>query len=109
MKRQKENSDISTWRFRREISMGTLLHVIAIVITIAAAWSNLQKEFALVRHDLNQLITSNTNLQKHIQKLAGQCTDHEYRIKTIEQRIQHDKIFPDTVVRTEQEKADIID
>jgi len=92
MKQQKENNDLSIWHFRREISMGTLLHVFAIVVTIVAAWSNLQKEFAMVRHDLNQLISSNTNLKKHIEKLADQCVDHEYRIKTIEERIQHDKI-----------------
>ena len=87
MARQKENDNVTIWNFRRDISIGTILHVLAILVVVIATWSNLQKELALIHYDLNQLITSNVKLQEHIEQLADQYHNHEYRIGILETKI----------------------
>ena len=82
--KQKANNNVSIWSFRREITLGTLLHLAALVIILTAGWSNLQKKLALIRHDLDQLVTASTQLQKHIEILADQSLDFEYRLKALE-------------------------
>jgi len=102
MAKQKTNNNVSIWSFRREITLGTLLHLTALVIVLTAGWSNLQKELALIQHDLSQLITANDQLQKNIGILTDQIQNHEYRLKALERENQpyaknnniiNDKIF----------------
>jgi len=83
---QKDNGDISTWRFRREITLPAILHLLVILIMLVAGWSNLQKDLALIQHDLDQLIHANVGLQERIEKLARRQQDHEYRLKTLERQ-----------------------
>ncbi len=88
MKAKKPTSEVSgnvsLWRFRREITLGNLLHLLVILIMLVAGWSNLQKELALVRCDLDQLLRSQARLQEHLDKLAEKSQDHEYRIRDLE-------------------------
>ncbi len=60
------------WRFRREITLGTLVQLGAILIALTVGWSNLQSELALIRHDLNRLIQINERSQRQIENLAEQ-------------------------------------
>ena len=83
---QKDNGDISTWRFRREITLPAILHLLVILIMLVAGWSNLQKDLALIQHDLDQLIHANAELGERIEKLADRQQDHEYRLKTLERQ-----------------------
>ena len=78
------NGNVSNWRFRREITLGNLLHLLVILIMLVAGWSNLQKELALVRHDLDQLLRSGVRLQEHLDKLAEKTQEHEYRLRQLE-------------------------
>jgi hypothetical protein len=87
MAKQKASNNVAIWSFRREITLGTLLHLAALVIVLTAGWSNLQKELALIQHDLAQLITVNNQLQKHMELLADQTNDHEYRLKALEKSL----------------------
>ena len=84
MAKQKSNNNVPIWSFRREITLGTLLHLTALVIVLAAGWSNLQKELALIQHDLSQLITANSQLQKNIGILSDHIQNHEYRLMALE-------------------------
>lgn len=84
MAKSKTSNNRTIWRFRREITLGTLLHLVAIIVMITAAWSNLQKELALIRHELTRLTTTNIKLQENIEKLAGQYQEHEYRLYSLE-------------------------
>ena len=84
MTKQKTNNNVSAWSFRREITLGTLLHLTALVIVLTAGWSNLQKNLALIQHDLSQLITANKQLKQNLDVLTGQFQNHEYRLKALE-------------------------
>ena len=81
---RKHKNNVTIWRFRREITLGTVLHMMALLVMIIATWSNLQKELALIHHDLNRLVSSNIKLHEHIEKITDQCLNHEYRIKNLE-------------------------
>lgn len=84
MTKQKNENKINGWCFRWEVTLGTLLHLAALLIILAAGWSNLQKDLALIRHELNQLNSSQAQLQKHMEELSVQCREHEYRLTTLE-------------------------
>ena len=74
------------WQFRREITLGTLVQLGAILIALTVGWSNLQSELALIRNDLNRLIQTNERSQRQIENLAEQSSEQEYRIKTLEEK-----------------------
>jgi len=74
------------WRFRREITLGTLVQLGAILIALTVGWSNLQSELVLIRHDLNRLIQTNEQSQRQIENLAEQSREQGYRIKTLEEK-----------------------
>ena len=82
----KETMEESAWRFRREITLGTLVQLGAILIALTVGWSNLQSELAMIRHDLNRLIQTNERSQRQIENLAEQSREQEYRIKTLEEK-----------------------
>lgn len=75
-----------TWRFRREITLGTLVQLGAILIALTVGWSNLQSELSLIRHDLNRLIQTNERSQRQIENLAEQSREQGYRIKALEEK-----------------------
>ena len=79
---KKENN----WRFRREITFGTLLQVAALLIIMITAWSNLQKELAIIRHDLDTLVASSHELKEHIESLNLSCQEYDFRLNALEQR-----------------------
>ena len=76
----------SHWRFRREVTLGTVLHLAVLLIMAATAWSNLQKELAIIQHDLTRLVASNVHLQEHIDHLSATIQSHECRLGVLEQR-----------------------
>jgi len=78
----KEN--ISLWKFRREITLGTLVQLFALLFILIAGWSNLQKELALIRHELNQLNNTHLQLRNHMEKLADKEQEHELRLRVLE-------------------------
>ncbi len=82
----------NSWQFRREITMGTMLHAIVLVMMIVVAWFNLEKELALIRNDLNQLNTTNTQLGKQLEQLTKQCTAYEYRLRNLEKQTNNKQI-----------------
>ena len=84
MSKPQTKESVSIWRFRREVSLGTLLHVLAILVMVITAWCNLQNQFVLIRRDLNELISSNVKLNEQLEKISGKCLEHEYRIKNLE-------------------------
>ena len=86
MNRSRQNNRTSTWRFRREVTFGNLLHLAVLTVMAVTAWTNLQKELALIQHDLNQLVTDNRTLHLHIEHVSDLCRDHEYRLMTLETR-----------------------
>ena len=76
----------NSWRFRREITFGTLLQVVALLLLMIAAWINLQKELAIIRHDLDTLVANSHVLQEHIEYLNHSCQEYEFRLSVLEQR-----------------------
>jgi len=84
MIKRNNNNKIARWRFRREITLGTLVHLAVLVAMVIAGWSNLQKELALIRHELNRLTGSNVKLQNSIENLSFQYHQHEYRLRSLE-------------------------
>ena len=82
---------MSVWGIRREITLGTLLHLAALVLVLAAGWSNLQKELAVIGSELEQLVESHVRLQEHIENLSDQGMDHEFRLRVLEKRPEHNQ------------------
>lgn len=84
MTRTKPEQKISVWCFRREVTLGTVLHLIVIVAMVIVGWSNLQKDLALIRRDLNELIISHAQLHEHVSSLTDLCREYEFRLRTLE-------------------------
>ena len=82
----KEANDGSEWRFRREVTLGTLLQVVVFLGMVVASWSNLQRELAVIHWDLTQLIESNREQLQKVETLAGKVEYHEYRLGRIEEK-----------------------
>jgi len=76
----------SWWSFRREVTLGHLLQIGSLLIILAAGWSNLQKDLALIRHDLTQLIAATDRLQMNLDRLSEQSREHDYRLRRLEER-----------------------
>ena len=81
---KKSSEGLSVWSFRREVTLGTLLHLVALMLVLAAGWSNLQKELAVIGNELEQLVASQVRLQEHIENLSNQGLDHEFRLRELE-------------------------
>ena len=86
MKSRKANGMFSTWRFRREITLGTLLSLAALLGMVGATWGNLQKELALIRHELSGLIDASDRIHEQMGKMGDQCQQHEYRLGILESK-----------------------
>ena len=83
--KRKESNDGSEWRFRREVTLGTLLQVVVFLAMVVASWSNLQRELAVIHWDLTQLIESNREQLQKVETLVGKVEYHEYRLGRIEE------------------------
>ena len=83
VKGKETNGDGATWRFRREVTLGTLLQLVVLLTMVVAGWSNLQRELAVIHHDLTQLIESNREQLQRIETLSWRVEHHEYRLGRI--------------------------
>lgn len=52
----KQNGANKGWTFRREITFGVLLQLAVVVVMALAGWVNLQKQLAIIQHDLGPLL-----------------------------------------------------
>jgi len=86
MNKRKLYNESTRWCFRREITLGTILHLIVILVMVIAGWSNLQKELVLIRHELGQLIISKEQLCEHMEQLNERSRRHDYRIMKLEEK-----------------------
>ena len=75
------------WRFRRELTLGTLVHLVVLLAIVVTGWSNLQRELALIQHDLTRLVRANAKLSEHLEGLTQQCQEHEYRLRAVERQL----------------------
>jgi len=86
-----------SWIVKREITLGHLLQIVALVCLLVAGWSNLQKDLALIQHDLTRLISNHQEFQRLCEKLSQQCREHEYRIRRLEETASSsDDLDPET-------------
>ena len=83
---RRTNGLFSTWRFRREITLGTVLSLAALLAMLGATWGILQKELALIRHELTGLADASDRINQQISRLGVQCHEHEYRLGILESR-----------------------
>jgi len=81
-----KNGELTVWRFRREVTLGTVLQAAALLVVLIAGWSNLQKDLALIRHDLAQLIVASETSARSLGQLDEQNREHEYRLRHLERR-----------------------
>ena len=86
MNKGKTANEFSRWSFRREVTLGTVLHIIIILSMVIAGWSNLQQELALIRYELTQLVLSKERLCEHMEKLDEQSRRFDYRIMKLEEK-----------------------
>ena len=85
MTKEKPENGVSMWRFRREVTLGTVVQLVALVIVLVAAWTSLKEELTYIRVELNQLVQSQTKLQDNIQQVSEQGREHAYRLKELEE------------------------
>ena len=77
------------WSFRREITLGALLQVITLLLALIIGWTNLQKELALLRREISVLARTSEQLREQLDRLNGQCQEHEFRLKALEGKTGH--------------------
>ena len=87
VKSKETSGDGSVWRFRREVTLGTLLQLVVLLAMVMASWSNLQRELAVIHRDLTQLIESNREQLQRIETLVRRVEHHEYRLGRIEAEV----------------------
>lgn len=85
MKKRTSYQEKQGWRFRREITVGIVVHLIVLLSMVAAAWSNLQKDMAVIQHQLQWLLETNAKLQNHCENMSVICQKHEYQIRALEE------------------------
>jgi len=88
----KEANGVSHGQLRRELTLGTLVQLAAILLTLAAGWGNLQKELGLIRHDLDQLLRSNGQLRQQLERLSEHDLQQEYRLRAVEEQLELPKV-----------------
>ncbi|MBN2210478.1 MAG: hypothetical protein JW709_03700 [Sedimentisphaerales bacterium] len=76
--------DQGSWRLRREVTLGALVHLLVLVGMVLAAWVNLQKELALIRYELNRLNACHQQVQQQVASLAVAQGQQEFRLKVLE-------------------------
>ncbi|MBN1844778.1 MAG: hypothetical protein JW810_03780 [Sedimentisphaerales bacterium] len=86
MAKTKTENAVSIWTFRREVTLGTLVHLGTLVVVLIAAWANLRAELTLIRHELGRLNQTQQTLQANVEHVAGQNREHEYRLKELERK-----------------------
>ena len=72
------------WSFRREVTLGHVLQLLAVVGMVMAAWSNLQKELAMIGQELGQLNAAQVKISGHMEDLAEKSQEYEYRLRYLE-------------------------
>ena len=75
------------WRLKKDVTLGALLHLTLLLVLMATTWINLQKELALIRHDLDRLLHSHTTIQEHIETISRESQVYEYRLQQLEQEL----------------------
>lgn len=73
-----------SWRFRREVTLGTVLHVVVLLVMLVTAWNDLQGELTLIRSNLSRIADANAEFCGHIEFLTDQCREHEFRLYNLE-------------------------
>ncbi len=72
------------WSFRREVTLGHVLQLLAVIGMVMAAWSNLQKELVWIGQELGQLNAAQVKISGHMEDLAEKSREYEYRLKYLE-------------------------
>lgn len=74
----------SSWKLRKEITLGTILQIVVLAGMLIASWSNLQSRLAIIRYEINRLASENQKMYQQIELLGYECQNHKYRIKFLE-------------------------
>lgn len=85
MTKEKPDKGVSLWRFRREVTLGTMVQLVALVIVLVAAWTSLKEDLTYIRVELNQLVQAQTKLQDDVQHVSEQSREHAYRLQVLEE------------------------
>jgi len=72
------------WSFRREVTLGHVLQLLAVIGMAMAAWNNLQKELVRIGQELGQLNVAQVKISGHMEDLAEKSREYEYRLKYLE-------------------------
>ena len=67
----KRNEAKQGWTFRREITFGVLLQLAVVVVMALAGWVNLQKQLAIIQHDLTRLLQTQQQNQRSVSCLIN--------------------------------------
>ena len=84
MTKEKAENGISTWRFRREVTLGTLVQLVALLVVLVAAWTSLKEELTYIRFELNQMVQAQAKLQDDVRQVSEQGREHAYRLNELE-------------------------
>lgn len=82
----KRHESKSGWTFRREITFGVLLQLLVLGVMVLAGWVNLQKQLAIIQHDLSRVLQTQQQTQTQMELLSRQVQRHEYRLSGLEEK-----------------------
>jgi hypothetical protein len=72
------------WVFRREVTLGHMLQLVAMVMVLLAGWNNLQQQLAIIQHDLVRLIADQREFRLDLRQLEQRSGEQEYRLRRLE-------------------------
>jgi hypothetical protein len=84
---EQSQSNSRSWQFSRQINLAVLVQLLLLASLIIGSWVNLQRQLALLQHDMSMLIQTHKQLQTKLEQLAAQGTNHEYRLRAVEKAI----------------------
>ena len=74
----------SPWRLRREITWGIIFQLVLLLGMIAAGWMNLRTTLAVIQHDLDRLLQTESKLEARVDSLQADLFNHACRLEQLE-------------------------
>jgi len=82
------------WQFSRQINLAVLIQLFLVAVLVMGSWVDLQRQLALLQHDIGMLLSSYERIERQLEELAAASAGHEYRIRAIE-HTQAEKVAVD--------------
>lgn len=93
------NTNSSTWRLDRRISLSVLVQLMVLASLIVGSWLNLQRQLDILQRDVTMLLQAQECFAQKIETLSAQSLEHGYRLQALERQF-HKTVAGNRPIRT---------